>query len=117
MKVNWLRLEFMKNRNNSINFEINRKTPIIVYGAARAGLREYHSLKTLNSYNVVGFIGKRADESSGSTDCQPERTRLSSWNILPLNAKGRTEKSLKVSNFNGFRFIQQALIKDKEDFI
>jgi len=52
----------MKNKNDSINFEINRKTPIIIYGAAGAGLKGYHSLKILNYYNVVGFMDKRADE-------------------------------------------------------
>jgi len=52
----------MKNKNDYINFEISRDTPIIIYGAAGAGLRGYHSLKTLNRYNVVGFIDKRADE-------------------------------------------------------
>ena len=71
----------MKNRNDSINFEINRKTPIIIYGAAGAGLKGYHSLKILNYYNVVGFMDKRANEIK-------YQYGLPVWNIdsiLPYN--------------------------------
>ncbi len=50
-------------KNNTGNyFEINKDTPVVIYGAAAAGLRGYHSLKTINHYNVVGFFDKRADE-------------------------------------------------------
>ncbi|MBC8486366.1 MAG: hypothetical protein H8D45_10040 [Bacteroidetes bacterium] len=51
----------MKNKTGNY-FEINKDTPVVIYGAAAAGLRGYHSLKTMNQYNVVGFFDKRADE-------------------------------------------------------
>ena len=56
-----MKSEFMKNKNDRY-FQINKDTPIIIYGAAAAGLRGYHSLKTLNQYNVIGFFDKRAAE-------------------------------------------------------
>jgi hypothetical protein len=53
----------MKNKADNY-FEIYKDTPVVIYGAAAAGLRGYYSLKTLNKYNVVGFFDKRADEIS-----------------------------------------------------
>lgn len=41
---------------------IDKKTPIIIYGAAGNGMRGYHSLKHVNGYNIIGFIDKRAQE-------------------------------------------------------
>lgn len=54
-------MEFMKNKS-SRSFKISSDTPIIIYGAAAAGIRGYHSLKTINNYNVIGFFDKRAFE-------------------------------------------------------
>ena len=51
----------MKNKAGNY-FNIKKDTPVIIYGAAAAGMRGYYSLKTLNHYNVVGFFDKRADE-------------------------------------------------------
>lgn len=48
-------------KSNNIKL-INRKTPIIIYGAAGNGMRGYYFLKTINKYNVVGFFDKRASE-------------------------------------------------------
>ena len=48
--------------SNLLMFKIDRKTPILIYGAAGNGLRGYHSLKIINGYNVVGFIDRRSDE-------------------------------------------------------
>jgi hypothetical protein len=57
----------MKNKTRN-HFKINRDTPIVIYGAAAAGLRGYFSLKTLNGYNVVGFFDKRANEINSQFD-------------------------------------------------
>lgn len=49
----------MKNSELKI---IDKDTPIIIYGAAGNGMRGYYSLKSLNGFNVIGFIDKRNDE-------------------------------------------------------
>lgn len=72
----------MKNKY-SIYFKIKRETPIIIYGAASAGLKGYHSLRVLNYYNVIGFMDKRSDEIK-------YQYGLPVWNIdsiLPYNKK------------------------------
>lgn len=71
----------MKNKSDSTNFDIDRNTPIIIYGAAGNGLRGYHSLKKINNYNIIGFIDKRSDEIK-------RQFGLPVWNIdaiLPYN--------------------------------
>lgn len=41
---------------------IDKKTPIIIYGAGNLGKFAYHSLCETNGYNVVGFLDVRADD-------------------------------------------------------
>ena len=48
-------------RNLTVNYQITKLTPIILYGAAAVG-RLFYRIFMQMGYNILGFIDKRYDE-------------------------------------------------------